>query len=205
MSDPILRPNDPDPAPASPAAPADSATLCAEVIVHLARLAQAGPSPQALTPAQWMALRYFARAKAPSRTPSAFSEFHATTRGTASQTVKSLVSLGFLERRSNEADGRSVRFEVTGAGLRALQDDPLNGLARVLGDLPPASRDALLSSLRRVTADLAAARAAPVFGTCGDCTHFQCSGDGGFCRCTEMRLLNDEIASLCIDHRPRPA
>ena len=184
-------------------APQDSASLCAEVIVHLARLAQAGPSPQALTPAQWMALRYFARAKAASRTPSAFSEFHATTRGTASQTVKSLVSIGYLERQSNETDGRSVRFEVTPHGLRALMDDPLNGLARVLGALPETSRDALLSSLRRVTADLAAARSAPVFGTCGDCSHFECRKDGAFCRCTEMRLLNDEITSLCIDHRPR--
>ena len=40
--------------------------------------------------AQLMALRFFARANSFSRTPSAFAEFQATTRGTALQAIKAL-------------------------------------------------------------------------------------------------------------------
>jgi DNA-binding MarR family transcriptional regulator len=49
-----------------------------------------------LSPAQWMALRYFARANSFSRNPSAFAEFQATTRGTASQAIKALEASGYL-------------------------------------------------------------------------------------------------------------
>src|SRR6516165_1271169 len=52
-----------------------------------------------LSPAQWMALRYFARANTFSRTPSAFAEFQATTRGTASQAIKALEAGGYLVRQ----------------------------------------------------------------------------------------------------------
>ena len=48
-----------------------------------------------LSPAQWMALRYFARANPFSRTPSAFAAFQATTRGTASQAIKALEASGW--------------------------------------------------------------------------------------------------------------
>ncbi|HKN41440.1 MAG TPA: hypothetical protein VJV87_00945, partial [Sphingomicrobium sp.] len=39
----------------------------------------------------WMALRFFSRANSFSRTPSAFAEFQATTRGTATQAIKALL------------------------------------------------------------------------------------------------------------------
>src|SRR5262249_11418773 len=60
----------------------------AESIVHLGHIAQGDGFVAGRTPAQWTALRYFARANRFSRTPSAFAEFHGTTRGTASQTTK---------------------------------------------------------------------------------------------------------------------
>src|SRR5690554_3721867 len=123
-----------------------TADHAAEIIVHLARLAQSGGGSQRLTPAQWTALRFFARANRLSRTPSAFSAFHATTRGTASQTVKSLVAAGLLERHRNEEDGRSIRFELTPAGLEALTEDPLQGLARALDRLAPEARDGFVAS-----------------------------------------------------------
>ena len=44
----------------------------------------------AVDTAQLMALRFFARANSFSRTPSAFAEFQATTRGTALQAIKAL-------------------------------------------------------------------------------------------------------------------
>ncbi|PKP84627.1 MAG: MarR family transcriptional regulator, partial [Alphaproteobacteria bacterium HGW-Alphaproteobacteria-2] len=124
------------------------ADLCAELMLHLARLGQSGGYGQRLTQAQWTALRFFARANRFSRTPSAFSSFHATTRGTASQTVKSLVAAGLLERHRSESDGRSLRFELTEAGRTALEEDPLDDLSRALAALPTPRRADLLATLR---------------------------------------------------------
>ena len=100
----------------SPDTQAAPATL-AELLVHVGRSARGEEGgPARLTAAQWTALRFFARANRASRTPSAFASFQATTRGTASQTIKTLEARGLLARRRCEHDGRSVRFEVTEAG-----------------------------------------------------------------------------------------
>lgn len=188
---------------APPVPDPDPALTCAELLLHLARLAQAGPSIVSLTPAQWMALRYFARANRASRTPSAFSEFHATTRGTASQTLKSLVAAGLLERCASDSDGRSVRFDVTPAGRAALAGDPLQALAGVLSALPPQDLAPFHQRLQSVAAALAGRSAAPVFGSCENCVHFAFEGDAAWCHCTQSRIPELEIAALCVDHRPR--
>jgi DNA-binding MarR family transcriptional regulator len=184
------------------------ADLAAELLIHLARLAQSGGDHR-LTPAQWTALRFFARANRLSRTPSAFSAFHATTRGTASQTVKSLVALGLLERHRNEEDGRSIRFELTAAGRAALAEDPLQALSERIAALPEATRGVLTGALKALTGDLALGQAVPMFGTCGDCAHCDVpaagpsDGSEAFCRCAEATLLATEMEALCIEFQPR--
>ncbi len=182
---------------------APQGTDLADLIVHLARLGQScghAEGATALTAAQWTALRYFARANRFSRTPSAFSEFHATTRGTASQTVKSLVAMGLLARQSHDSDGRSTLIEVTEAGQAQLRRDPLRDLRGVLAALPGASRAALADALAQAIADLARLRAAPVFGTCGDCNHLD--SKASYCHCTQSLLTQPEMQSICVDFQP---
>ena len=86
-----------------------SARETAELLLLVGRLVQAEGYDGKLSPAQWMALRYFARANTFSRTPSAFAEFQATTRGTASQAIKVLEARGYLARslRDKPAKGSS--------------------------------------------------------------------------------------------------
>ena len=175
----------------------------AEMLVHVARLVHGGTSDTSLTPAQWTALRYFASANRFSRTPSAFSEFHATTRGTASQTVKSLITLGLLERRANETDARSTLIEVTPAGHARLAQDPLACLMAVIDTLPDDQRASLAATLAQLSNDLARKRAAPTFGQCGDCGHCdRASSGGGYCRCTQSVLQGTEMGALCVDFTP---
>src|SRR5262245_32512851 len=71
-----------------------SARETSELLLLVGRLLQAEGYDGELSPAQWMALRFFARANSFSRTPSAFAEFQATTRGTASQAIKALEAGG---------------------------------------------------------------------------------------------------------------
>lgn len=191
------------PHPALPGSGSTGPDYCAEVIIHLARLAQNASDSPRLTPAQWTALRYFSRANRFSRTPSAFSEFHATTRGTASQTVKSLVALGLLERQKNSSDGRSTLMELTEAGREALEDDPLRGLIGVLQALPEAECNRLGTMLQHLATELARERTAPTFGKCVDCSHCEPGSSGAYCHCVETTLRAEEMSALCVDFRPR--
>lgn len=195
----------PPPLTATGPVPAVQADRLSERLVHLARLVHGGASEDDLTPAQWTALRYFARANRFSRTPSAFSEFHATTRGTASQTVKSLIALGLLDRHASETDRRSARIEVTPAGRARLIDDPLSALSKAIAALPCSDRQALAGTIDRLTAAMSRQRASPVFGDCEDCSHCDTTQPGpAYCRCTQSLLDQSEMGALCIDFSQAP-
>src|SRR5260370_10820143 len=114
-----------------------SARETAELLLLVGRLVQAEGYDGELSPAQWMALRFFARANSFSRTPSAFAEFQATTRGTASQAIKALEAGGYVVRQRSEADGRSVTLRMTDKGNEALEPDPIAAPVRAV-DLPDA-------------------------------------------------------------------
>src|SRR5262245_50932304 len=90
-----------------------SGRAATELVLRLSRGSLGERFVEALTSAQWMALRYFSRANRFSRTVSAFAEFHATTRETASQTVKGLIKQGYLARLPSDTDGRSARVNRT--------------------------------------------------------------------------------------------
>jgi DNA-binding MarR family transcriptional regulator len=98
-----------------------SARETAEFLLQVGRLVQAEGYDGELSPAQWMALRFFARANPFSRTPSAFAEFQATTRGTATQAIKALEAGGYLVRQPFKTDGRSVSLRLTSKGKKALR------------------------------------------------------------------------------------
>jgi DNA-binding MarR family transcriptional regulator len=173
----------------------------AELLVHIGRTARGEETGTTLTAAQWTGLRFFARANAASRTPSAFASFQATTRGTASQMVKSLESRGLLTRRRNDADGRSVRFEITEAGRAMLAHDPLRHLVTALERLDPEARESFLRTLARLSGDLATLRGSRAFGTCGDCDHYAAgaTGTGGYCACAAAALPVGELGRLCAN------
>lgn len=190
----------------SPDQPQAAPATLAELLVHVGRSARGEEGgPARLTAAQWTALRFFARANRASRTPSAFASFQATTRGTASQTIKTLEARGLLVRRRSESDGRSVRFEVTEAGQQILGADPLRHLMAAIEDLPETDRAALARILPDLSAHLAGARGAACVGTCGHCDHFDARGDGGYCACVAGSLAPFEIGQLCTRFSPRAA
>ena len=181
----------------------DSDTL-AELFLHVARATHGEEAGGAhLTAAQWTALRFFARANRASRTPSSFASFQATTRGTASQTIKTLEARGLLERHRSESDGRSVRFEVTENGRRALAGDLLRHLIAAIAALAPGDRAALERVLPELVARLAGQRGEPGIGTCDSCSHYEAHDTGGYCACVAMSLAPFEIGQLCTRHSPR--
>lgn len=187
---------------AGPASP----QCAADMLFHLARSASHPGGDTALTAAQLAALRFFARASHPSRTPSGFARFHATTRGTASQTVKSLEQLGLLARASSAHDGRSVIFELTEAGCDCLANDPLRVLESALEKLPPTEVRRLCDVLQSSMVAVAGDQDEAVLGTCSDCSNLtEASEDGAevpVCGRTGERLEASDFERLCVQFCP---
>ncbi len=174
----------------------------AELLVHMGRTARSADRRSALTAAQWTCLRYFARANGPSRTPSAFAQFQGTTRGTASQIVKSLEGRRLIARARSERDRRCARFDLTEPGRAMLDEDPLRAVIGVIGEIDRRERDRFLQTLSRLASGLAGVRQEPAFGTCRGCSHFSASGDGGHCACMAAELAGGDIDRLCASFAP---
>lgn len=177
----------------------------AELAAQLSRLVYGDAFIDGLTPAQWTALRFFSRANRFSRTVSAFAEFHATTKGPASQTVKSLVVKKLIKRTRSKSDGRSARLDLTANGQASLKNDPFEILIRAAGTLPSSTRVTIARALERMLAQVAKQRDRHLFGTCLSCKHL--AGDGCStedkapyqCTLVHEPLQESEIAQLCIN------
>ncbi len=181
--------------------------VIAELVLHLGRMASGEGLVQGLTPTQWTALRYFARANRFSRTPSAFAAFHGTTRGTVSQTIKNLENQGYLTRLRSEADGRSTRLDLTDKARAALVNDRFEAVVRAADALPPGVRSHFADALQRMLSQVASERCKPPFGTCASCKHLE--GDGCYegktpyaCGFASGPLLLEELDELCIYFAP---
>lgn len=180
----------------------------AEMILHLGHITSRDRLARGLTPAQWSVLRYFARANRFSRTPSAFAEFHCTTRGTASQTIKGLETQGYLTRMRSEVDGRSARLDLTDKAWAILDHDPLEALVRAADALPLRGRGHLAGGLQRMLGHVASEGGKPAFGTCISCEHLEgggCSRDDQpryACGFLGEPLLPGELDGLCINFVP---
>ena len=189
-----------------------SARETAELLVQVGRLVQAEGYDGELSPAQWMALRYFARANQFSRNPAAFAEFQATTRGTASQAIKALEAGGYLVRQRSKADGRSVSLQLTSKGKRALARDPFEVLVRAVDMLDVKERTAMHHALHQVLTTVAASGAHRRFGVCQDCAYL--GGETICCNRTiesrsalECQLLGvpiqlEDAGLLCVHFEP---
>ena len=184
-----------------------SARETAELLLLVGRLVQAEGYDGELSPAQWMALRYLARANPFSRTPSAFAEFQATTRGTASQAIKALEAGGYLVRQRSKADRRSVSLRLTSKGNKALARDPFEVLVRAVDALDAKERTDMHDALHQVLTTVAASGAHRCFGACQDCTYrggeIRCNRTSASSSAPECLLLGVPIQSedaglLCV-------
>ena len=183
----------------------------AELLLQLGRFVQAEGYDGELSPAQWMALRYFARANPFSRTPSAFAEFQATTRGTASQAIKALEAGGYLIRHRSEADRRSVSLRLTDKGNEAVVCDPFEVLVRAVDSLDAKVQTAMHHALHHVLTTVAASGAHRRFGVCQDCAYLGgemcCNLTGVSPSAPECLLLGvpiqpEDAGLLCVHFQP---
>lgn len=185
----------------------DSSSIIADRIIHLA-WQSSSPCDAATTQlsgAQWAAVRFLARSNAISRKPSVFAEFHGTTRGTASQTLKSLETAGLAWREKDKTDGRSVRFSLTEVGEAIAQNDPVLRLSRVVNSLSDSDREKLGDLVEQLSVELAQVSANRCLGCCYQCHHFEPSGKDaspGTCLLNNRPEPVDDPSALCVYFEP---
>ena len=189
-----------------------SARETAELLLLVGRLVQADGYDGELSPAQWMALRFFARANSFSRTPSAFAEFQATTRGTASQAIKALEAGGYLIRQRSQADGRSVTLRLTDKGREVVARDPFEVLVRAVDSLNAQEQTAMRDALHHVLTTIAASGAHQHFGVCQDCAYLggeiycdaaSASRSALGCLLFGLPIEPDDAGLLCAHFQPK--
>lgn len=184
----------------------------AELLVQVGRLVQTEGYDGTLSPAQWMALRFFARANRFSRNPSALADFQATTRGTATQTVKALEAAGYLVRQPCKTDKRSVSIRLTSKGKKTLARDPFEILVRAVGSLDEKEQTAMRRALRRVLSNLEMNDLHRRIGVCRDCAHFgrevytdpTSTSLAPECLLLGVPIRQEDVGRLCVHFQPVP-
>jgi DNA-binding MarR family transcriptional regulator len=158
---------------------------------RLARLHAARRREVALTDAQCAALEYLARANRFSRSPSVVADYLATTRGTASQTLKALADKGLIAEEPAEGDRRQRRYGLTDRGRAMIA-------SWFAPDTDDADSKAALQAARTLLRTLVESSGAKVFGLCKDCRH-HANGDGvaPFCRLLQIKLELEDAGQLC--------
>ena len=179
----------------------------AELVLQLGRMAYTDCCAGGLTHGQWAALRFFARANRFSRTVSAFADYHATTRSTASQKISTLVEQGYLTRHRSQRDGRSTRFDLTRPSRKLLQDDPFKSVVAVAQQLTPSTRDKTVQCLQQMLGELSALRGRGLFGICDLCQHLQIiephSAESYACGLLREALEREETHMICARFVPK--
>jgi len=144
--------------PVAGASASASPQAIAEVMMHIGHIADSLGYTQGLKPSQWTALRYFAGANPSQRTVSAFADFHATTRGAASQMVEVLVGKALLVRVPVPEDRRVTQLHPTPRALELLRLDPLGEFADIIAELPSGDQYHLAETLTTLLRGLLAKR-----------------------------------------------
>ncbi|MDP3197563.1 MarR family winged helix-turn-helix transcriptional regulator [Tabrizicola sp.] len=157
---------------------------------RIARLHAARRRAVTLTDAQCATLEYLARANRFSRSPSVIADYLATTRGTASQTLKSLAEKGLITEEATEGDRRQRRYALTEGG-RTLVEGWLASTAK-------AETAEAVQAARTLLRSLIASAGGKSFGMCRDCRHHSI-GPGGTrtCGLLQITLALEEAGQLC--------
>lgn len=158
---------------------------------RLARLHAARRRADTLTDAQCAALDYLARANRFSRSPSVVAEYLATTRGTASQTLKALAEKGLIAEEATEGDRRQRRYALTDSG-RAMVE---SWFATPTTEAESAT---VLQAARTLLSSLVAATGGKTFGLCRECRYHDVgAGRPPVCRLLKLTLALEEAGQLC--------
>lgn len=136
-----------------------SATALADLLELLARMLHARGYQHDMFPAQWVALRYFSKARRDLCTASELARFQGMANGPVSRTVRTLLQKGLLVKCKDQPRGKAELLELTTSGRTLLKLDPCRELESILSSLGDDARvllgDTLDTLIRRLSLPMA--------------------------------------------------
>lgn len=166
-----------------------------DLINRLARLDSAQGWTEDLNPTQRVMLGYLAQANRFSRSPSHVAEYLGTTRGTATQSLKSLLQKGYVTEHRSEVDKRVISYNLTIAGREmACAPAPLQTALSTIGDK---QQQVLQCLLKNLILDIVAQNKGREFGLCKDCAHHQNRSGAPYCALLKVVLTPGETEQIC--------
>jgi len=169
-----------------------------ELIDRIARINAADEWIEDINPTQWTALSYLARANKFSRSPSQVSDFMSATRGTVSQTLKTLARKGLISKVRSDQDKRSISYSITEAGISIVQKNTM--LKDSLSTWSEEDLSSFRSAMEKLVRSTLKQRGLRAFGVCKTCKHHQGSNQGAYCTLLNEPLTAPETKQICYEH-----
>lgn len=167
---------------------------------RLARLDAGEGWSSDLNPAQRAAMEYLSIANRFSRSPSHVANYLNTTRGTMTQTLKTLKRKGYISEGRSDNDKRLITYELTDTG-RKVAAQP-NIVLQAIAAQSQESLDVIENDLARILRKTIAAGGQKPFGVCRDCRYFKQQSVGGFCDLLSVNLSVTESKQTCHEQDP---
>lgn len=176
----------------------ESKQRISDLLDRISRLNQSQSWDDGLNPAQLAALRYLVAANQFSRAPSHVADYLGATRGTVSQSLKTLDGKGLITQIRSSSDKRRARYDVTPQG-HALLGSPTQTDSAIeqLDENERAHLAKLLSNVLHMTLR---ARGGKSFGICKNCKHHGMKAKRPYCRLLDVELADHEIDQICHEH-----
>jgi DNA-binding MarR family transcriptional regulator len=172
---------------------------------RLGRLLGRDAHNQGLLPVHWEVLRYLQRANRFSRNSAALTAFLGLTKGTVSQTIKTLEANGLVRKQVDAGDRRRIRLALSAKGVKFLRKDPLLEMVGAIEQLPTVARGNLAEALELLLRNRLEAQRRQPFGQCLDCCYFASEHpEGGphYCDLLKEKLNNVDARAICVEQMP---
>ncbi|MEM6374932.1 MAG: MarR family transcriptional regulator [Pseudomonadota bacterium] len=128
----------------------DKHLATAILLETLVRSAYADRRSGSVQPLQWSILRYLRQTAPDPRSLQAIARYVGVTAAPASRAVDTLNKRGFLTKKRNPDNARSVSIAITSQGLELLENDPLFAIGEQIRQLPAEERSAFIRTLRHL-------------------------------------------------------
>lgn len=171
-----------------------------ELINRIARLDTAQAWEGDLNPTQSAVLEYLDRANRFSRSPSQVADYLGSTRGTISQSLKSLGQKGYVSEQRSQLDKRTISFDLTQKGTDAALAS--NVIGETIAGMDDEASRGLKVSLETLLVRVLKQNQGRYFGICKNCSHFSAKGRAGYCTLLSEILTQQETNQICHEQVP---
>jgi DNA-binding MarR family transcriptional regulator len=172
------------------------------LIERISNLLRAESRNLDLQPIQFQILQYLHRANRYSNTASALADFLNITKGTISQSIKSLINKNYIKQIADAKDSRLLHLQLTTKGTKHIQKRSEKISALIKNALSCELEAASVVSLRLLLKEIQLSNNNQIFGVCKTCRFFirNKQSQKHQCGLTKEILLEHESELLCREH-----